>query len=458
MLLMAGVYQPDSGELAIEGEPVKLRDPNHSQQKGISTVFQELALAPNMSVAENVFTNSQPSNRAGLISFEEMYRQTENALQMFGVDINPKAPLRTYSVAVQQIVEIARAIQRKAKVLILDEPTSAIGERETDKLLSVLDMLRNRGVSIIYVSHKLDEVFAISDRITVLKDGNLVKTMNTADTFQEAVVNMMVGRELSQLYPPLMAGGVGHPELKLKNLSGPGYSNVNLEIASGSILGVFGLTGAGRTELARGIFGVDPLTSGEIEISGKPINISKPNEAMDCGLAYIPEDRKKDGLFLDMSIKDNATVACLKALSGPVLMHRSKEEALAKDSIDKLGIKARDIAQPVSGLSGGNQQKVLFAKWLARKPKVLIADEPTRGVDVGAKAEIHALLRDLASQGAAVVMISSELPEILGMSDRIAVMREGSMVAVLDHDEANEELIAAYALGTKADDLIPAAF
>jgi len=451
MLLLAGVYQPDGGELFINGEPVKLRDPNHSQQKGISTVFQELALAPNMSVAENVFTNSQPSNHAGLIAFEDMYRQTEKAMQMFGIDINPKAQLGSYSVAIQQIVEIARAIQRQAKVLILDEPTSAIGEQETEKLLAVLDMLRKRGVSIIYVSHKLNEVFSISDRITVLKDGQLVKTLNTVETNQEQVVNMMVGRELSQLFPPLKKEGKLHPELRLKHLSGQGYADVSLDVYAGSILGIFGLTGAGRTELARGIFGVEPVRSGEIEIDGKPVKITNPHQVMDYGVAYIPEDRKQDGLFLNMSIKDNTSVACLKSLSGPVLMHRSKEESLAKDAIGKLGIKARSINQPVSGLSGGNQQKVLFAKWLARKPKVLIADEPTRGVDIGAKAEIHTLLRGHANEGNAVVMISSELPEILGMSDFIAVMREGRLVAMLDHSEANEERIAAYALGTKTD-------
>ncbi len=451
MLLMAGVYQPDEGDLIIEGQPVKLRDPHHSQLKGISTVFQELALAPNMSVAENVFTNVQPTNRAGLIHFEDMYRETQKALEIFGVEINPKAPLRNYSVAIQQIVEIARAIQRKARVLILDEPTSAIGERETEKLLQVLRMLRDRGVSIIYVSHKLNEVFAISDRITVLKDGNLVGTLNTADTTQDAVVNMMVGRELSQLFPESHNGGKEETTLKVKNLSGPGFSNVSLDMQSGKVLGIFGLTGAGRTELARGIFGVEPIFSGEILIRDHTVKIANPQQAMNEGIAYIPEDRKQDGLFLEMSFRDNTAAACLRALSGSIFMHRAKEESLAQDAMDKLEIKARSIGQPVSGLSGGNQQKVLFAKWLSRHPKVLIADEPTRGVDVGAKAEIHALLRELADDGAAVVMISSELPEVLGMSDRIAVMREGRLVTVLDRNQATEELVASYALGTIGD-------
>ena len=455
MLIMAGVYQPDGGELIIEGQPVKLRDPHDSQRKGISTVFQELALAPNMSVAENVFTNVQPSNRVGLIHFENMYRDTEKALEIFGVQINPKAPLRNYSVAIQQIVEIARAIQSKARVLILDEPTSAIGERETEKLLQVLRMLRDRGVSIIYVSHKLKEVFAISDRITVLKDGNLVATVRTADTSQDAVVNMMVGRELSQLFPPPHNGGKAESVLRVRNLSGRGFSNVSLELYSGQILGIFGLTGAGRTELARGIFGAEPIITGEILIHDQTVKIANPQQAMNEGLAYIPEDRKLDGLFLEMSFKDNTAAACLRALSGFIFMNRSKGEALARDSMDKLGIKARSIGQTVAGLSGGNQQKVLFAKWLARHPKVLIADEPTRGVDVGAKAEIHTLLRKLADDGAAVVMISSELPEVLGMSDRIAVMREGRLVSLVDREQATEELVASYALGTIGDSNYP---
>jgi ABC-type sugar transport system ATPase subunit len=456
MHILAGVYQPDGGELLIQGQPVKLRDPHHSQLVGISTVFQELALAPNMSVAENVFTNVQPANRAGLIRFEDMYAETKKALEIFGVQINPKAPLRNYSVAIQQIVEIARAIQRNAKVLILDEPTSAIGERETEKLLQVLRMLRARGVSIIYVSHKLNEVFAISDRITVLKDAKLVSTVRTEETSQDAVVKMMVGRELSQLFPPLHGGAKVSPLLKVKNLSGYGFSNVSLDMYSGQVLGIFGLTGAGRSELAGAIFGSEPVKAGEILIDDQTVKFANPHQAMNQGIAYIPEDRKQDGLFLEMSFKDNTAAACLRALSGYIFMSRTKEEKLAQGAMSQLGIRARSIGQLVSGLSGGNQQKVLFAKWLARGPKVLIADEPTRGVDVGAKAEIHALLRKLANNGAAVAMISSELPEVLGMSDRVAVMRAGQLVAVLDRNQATEELVAAYALGTIGDNLCSA--
>jgi ABC-type sugar transport system ATPase subunit len=336
-------------------------------------------------------------------------------------------------------------------VLILDEPTSAIGERETENLLKVLRLLRDRGVSVIYVSHKLNEIFEISDRITVLKDGQLVATVRTADTSPDAIVNMMVGRVLSQLYPDPHDGGQQEAVLKVRNLSGAGFSKVSLDVHPGEVLGIFGLTGAGRTELGRGIFGSEPIVEGEILIQDRVVKIGNPQQAMAEGIAYIPEDRKQDGLFLEMSVRDNTAAACLSALSGPIFMRRSKEESLARGAVETLGIKARSIEQPVAGLSGGNQQKVLFAKWLSRNPKVLIADEPTRGVDVGAKAEIHGLLRKLANNGAAVVMISSELPEILGMSDRVAVMRAGRLVAVLNRNEATEELVASHALGTTGD-------
>jgi ABC-type sugar transport system ATPase subunit len=446
MLVMAGVHQPDGGELLIDGQRVRPRDPHHAQRLGISTVFQELALCPNMSVAENVFTNTQPVHGLGLIRFRDLYEATERALQPFGVELNPRAPLRQYNVAKQQIVEIARAVQRQARVLILDEPTSAIGERETEQLFQVLRMLRAQGVGIIYVSHKLDEVFAISDRITVLKDGKLVGTVPTEDATQDMVVRMMVGRELEQLFPS-RNGVRREPILEIRNLSGRGYSNVSLTMYTGEVLGVFGLTGAGRTELARGIFGIEPPISGQILIRGRPIKARSPGTAIAEGIAYIPEDRKRDGLFLEMTLRENIAAACLRAVSGFVFMDRARENSLASQAVEKLWIRTTGIQQRVSRLSGGNQQKVLFAKWLACRPAVLIADEPTRGVDVGAKAEVHALLRSLANGGAAVVMISSELPEVLGMSDRVAVMREGRLVGIFDREEATEERIGSYALG-----------
>ncbi len=447
MLVMAGVHQPDGGQILVDGRSVKIHDPLEAQRLGISTVFQDLALCPNMTVAENIFTNSQPVTGPGLIRYGQMFADTERALQAFGVKINPRAPLRQYNVAIQQIVEIARAVHRNVRVLILDEPTSAIGERETEQLFQVLSMLREQGMGIIYVSHKLDEVFAISDRITVLKDGKLVGTVQTTAVSQHEVVGMMVGRELDQLFPP-PDGGVREPVLELRNLTGRGFRGVSLTAYSGEVLGLFGLTGAGRTELARGIFGIDPPTSGEVVFQGHLLKTDSPGKAMEKGIAYIPEDRKRDGLFLEMSLKQNVAAACLRAVSGSIFMQRAREDALAREAVGMVQIKARSIEQRVSSLSGGNQQKVLFAKWLARHPKLLIADEPTRGIDVGAKAEVHGILRRLANEGAAVVMISSELPEVLGMSDRIAVMREGRLAGIFGREESTEERIAAYALGT----------
>ena len=447
MLIMAGVYQPDGGDLLVDGQSVRIRDPLEAQQLGISTVFQELALAPTLSVAENVFTNSQPVNGAGFVRFPEMYAACASALDHFGVEVNPRTPLYRYNVATQQIIEIARAIQRNARVVILDEPTSAIGERETQRLFNCLKLLKEQGVGVIYVSHKLDEVFAISDRITVLKDGKLVGTLRTAETDQDTIVRMMVGRELQQMFPD-RNGGRREAVLELRNLTGGGYSDVSLTLYSGEVLCLFGLTGSGRTELARGIFGSEVPTHGELLLEGRPVRIRHPSEAMDAGIAYITEDRKRDGLFLERSLSDNVAVTVLRALSGRVFLKSARVGAHARSAISSLQIKARSAEQHMSGMSGGNQQKVLFAKWLARRPKVLIADEPTRGIDVGAKAEVHSLLRQLANEGAAVLMISSELPEVMGMNDRTAVMREGRVVGVLDHDAATQERIAGYALGT----------
>ena len=449
MLIMSGVYQPDGGELFLDGNRILLGDPHHAQQSGISTVFQELALSPKMNVAENVFTNSQPSGPLGWIRFDEMHRRTREALDAFGVNIDPNSPLYTHSVAVQQIVEIARAVQRNARVLILDEPTSAIGEREREQLMRVVRTLRNQGVGIILVSHKLEEVFALADRITVLKDGRLVGTVNTADTSRDEVVRMMVGRELSHLYPARSAT-VPKPLLEIRNLSGPGFANVDLIVRSGEILGLFGLTGSGRSELTRAIFGARKRTSGQVFLNENPQHFGSTWQAMQAGIAYITEDRKLDGLFMSMSVRRNIAAVCLKVLSGLFFMNRSKENHMARESIDSLNIKASSTRQLVSGLSGGNQQKVLFAKWLARRPRILIADEPTRGIDIGAKAEVHSILRRLADNGTAVMMISSELPEIIGMCDRIAVMREGRLIKIFMGNEATEERVGAAALGTDA--------
>jgi len=434
----------------LDGKEIHLSDPNQAQHLGISLVFQELALCTNMSVAENIFTNMQPVNRFDFIDFEEMNRVTRSSLEAFGVEIDPQVPLRKYNLATQQIVEIARAIQRNASVLLLDEPTSAIGSRETQRLFQVIRSLRDRGVGVVYVSHKLDEVFDISDRITVLKDGKLMGTVTTHETTSDDIVRMMVGRDFEKMFPQSNIT-MSAPLLRVNHFTGKGFSDISLTANSGEVLGLFGLTGAGRSELARAIFGIDAPLSGDIYLDDQIVHIKNPREAMKMGIAYVPEDRKIDGLFLEMSLQNNVGSTNLETISQGMMIINRKQAALAKDWMQQLMIKARNIEQLVNYLSGGNQQKVLFAKWLARSPRVLIADEPTRGVDVGAKADIHTLLHDLARKGAAVVMISSELPEIMGLSDRIAVMRAGKVVGVFNSADATEEQLVAYASGASTN-------
>jgi ABC-type sugar transport system ATPase subunit len=448
MSILAGVIKPDGGTLQMDGNPIQLRDPHDAQAKGISIVFQELALSPNMSVAENIFTNSQPVGRSGLINFNKMYDQAHQTMESFGVDLNSRAPLRNYSLAVQQIVEITRATHRKARVLLLDEPTSAIGQRETEQLFQVIRSLSKSGVGVVYVSHKLDEVFAISDRITVLKDGKWMATVNTADTSVDEVVHFMVGRDLKALFPE-RDNAQGTPVLEARNLSGGKFSDISLTAYAGQILGLFGLTGAGRTELARAIFGIDPVLSGEILLDGQVVKVRHPGDAMRLGITYITEDRKIDGLFLEMSIRNNIAATNLEQVSQGEFINNRRLNRLTQELVERLQIKVHNLEQGLNHVSGGNQQKVLFSKWLARNPKVLIADEPTRGVDVGSKADIHRLLYELARQGAAVVMISSELPEIMGLSDRIVVMHQGHLVAQYLPNDVTEDQIVASAISLK---------
>jgi ribose transport system ATP-binding protein len=446
MLIMAGVLKLDGGSLLLNGKEVVIHDPSHAQHLGISLVFQELALCANMSVAENIFTNIQPVKSLDFVDFEKMNGATRASLEAFGIDLDPAAPLRNYNLATQQIVEIARAIQRNASVLLLDEPTSAIGSRETERLFQVIRSLRDRGVGVVYVSHKLDEVFEISDRITVLKDGMLMGTVVTDQTTPDEIVRMMVGREFDKMFPQAEKADSASL-LRLEHLSGSGFTDVSLDANSGEVLGLFGLTGAGRSELARAVFGIDPVTKGEILLDNRPVRIVSPQKAMKLGIAYVPEDRKLDGLFLEMSLQNNVASTNLDQVSQGLMISDRRLASLAGDWIQRLQIRARNLEHLVGYLSGGNQQKVLFGKWLARGPRVLIADEPTRGVDVGAKADIHSLLHDLARKGAAVLMISSELPEVMGLCDRIAVMRAGKIVGVFKGNEATEEQLVAYAAG-----------
>ena len=449
MLILAGVHQKDSGQILLEGNPVEIQDPHHAQTLGISMVHQDLSLAPPLSVAENMFANRQPLNSLGMVDFPRLYQQTREALAQFEVNVDPRRPVRDLSVAIQQVVEIATALSRQAKVLILDEPTSALTAHETEILFRIIGQLRTQGVTILYITHKLSEVMEISDRFTVLRDGQVVGTLETRQATEDDIVRMMVGRELSQYFPDL--GRVTDEcLLEVKNLSGRTFRNVSFKLYKGEVLGVAGLAGAGRTDMARAIFGADPLVSGDIYLNGHKIQVNSPAAAVNHGLGYVPEDRKEAGLFLSLTVRENTVAAGLQQFSNLIFMDHRKMLSAVTDIVRNLDIKTPSLEQQVMNLSGGNQKKVMLAKWLVINPKVLIVDEPTRGVDVGVKADVHQLLRDLAVRGVGVIMISSELPEVLGMSDRILIMREGEIVGEISHADATEENVMSYAAGVQA--------
>lgn len=450
MKILSGVYTADAGEILFEGRRVTPSTPREALQLGIAIVHQELSLVPPLTVAENIFPGRLPTNWLGFVKYGQLFRDARRVLDDLDVHVDPRALVSDISIANQQLVEIAKALSQNCKVLILDEPTSALTEREVEILFSLLKRLAAQGVGILYISHKLDEIFRLSDRITVLRDGQYIGTVKTAEATTDMIIRMMVGRELGSMYPP-KADEIGQPLLEVRDLRLPGSSaKINLALRAGEIVGVAGLIGAGRTELARAIFGVDPITDGQILLDGKPISISSPSEAIQHRIGYLPEDRKAAGLFLDMSVKWNIESVNRPAVTSYGFVDPNREAELAREYISRLEISTPSIEQEVRRLSGGNQQKVLVAKWLAIRPRVFMVDEPTRGVDVGAKSEIHHLLRELAAAGVAVMMISSELPEILGLSDRILVMHNGAIVAELDGNAATEEQIMHYASGQAA--------
>lgn len=441
MKILAGVSTADAGEIRFEGRPVTPTTPREALALGIAIVHQELSLVPPLTVAENIFPGRLPTNALGMVRYGALFDQAQQVLDRLHVDVNPRTVVETLSIANQQLVEIAKAISLNCKILILDEPTSALTDHEADRLLAFLRRLAADGVGIVYISHKLKEIFALADRITVLRDGTYVGTHRTADTTPDNIIRMMVGRELGNMYPPKNTER-GAALFEVIDVRLPGETAVNsFSLYAGEVLGFAGLIGSGRSELARAIFGAEPRDSGEIFLNGERILINSPRDAIALGLGYLPEDRKAAGLFLDMSIKLNMEAAVIGEVSSGGFIAGAKERALADRYVKQLHVSTPHIEQEVRRLSGGNQQKTLVAKWLAIHPKILIVDEPTRGIDVGAKKEIHYLLRQLAASGVGVIMISSELPEVLGMSDRILVMHEGGIVAEYAAAEATEEKI-----------------
>ncbi len=451
MKILSGVYTADAGEITYEGRPIAPDNPHEALKLGIAIVHQELSLVPALTVGENIFPGRLPTNRLGMVRYGELFRRSREALAKMEVAVDPRTLVSTLSVASQQLIEITKALSSDCKVLILDEPTSALTEHEAETLFTLLRRLASEGVGILYISHKLSEIFALADRVTVLRDGKYIGTETIQDITPDVVIRMMVGRELGDMYPEKLQER-GAPILEVRNLTLPGQkSGCSFNLYRGEILGFAGLIGSGRTELARAIFGADPKLSGEILLDGQPVTIDSPSQAIRQRVGYLPEDRKAAGLFLSMAIKNNLEASILREVAANGFIVPAKERSLAQEYVQRLNISTPSVEQEIRRLSGGNQQKALVAKWLAIKPRLLIVDEPTRGIDVGAKREIHYLLRQLASEGVGVIMISSELPEILGMSDRVMVMHEGQIMAELDAANATEERIMTYASGQMSE-------
>ncbi len=446
--IASGVYQPDGGEIVVGGKAVRFGSPRDAQVHGIATIYQELLLYPELSVAENIFMGHAPRTRLGAVNWPEMRRKAEELLASLNIhDLDVTTKVGRLTVGNRQRVEIAKALSMNARVLIMDEPTAAITEADVERLFEIIRLLKGREVGVVYISHRLHEVFDIGDRVTVLRDGRYIATKAVAETTEDELVNMMVGRTLDTMFPKLETQ-VGEVVLEVRGLSrGRMVRDVSFQLRAGEIVGMAGLVGSGRSEVAQTIFGLTPPQAGTILMRGREIKIKSPRQAMRYGIAYLPEDRGTQGLIRQMELRHNTSLTVLRDLSRAGFINRQKEMQLAQSTIEKLSIRAYSPLQIVGKLSGGNQQKVVVGKWLATRPRVLIVDEPTRGIDVGAKAEIHRLLSELAQQGLAILMISSELPEILGMSDRILVMREGRLVAEFSRAEATQENVGMAMMG-----------
>ena len=446
--IITGAVRPDGGEITLDGQTIHDNAPRRARSLGIAAIYQQPALFPELTVAENIAFGLEPPSLWRRINWRARRRRAAELLAQVGARIDAERLAGDLSMPQQQLVEIARAVGAEARVLIMDEPTASLSQEDTRNLFEVILRLRARGVGIIYISHRLDELPLIADRVTVLRDGATVDTRLMAEVDRHELISLMVGRELSAVFPkrPVELGGV-MLDLRRLGCRAAGVSNVNLTVRAGEIVGLAGLVGAGRTELARTIFGLTPKDEGEIRLRGKVVNITSPAQAIRCGIAYLPEDRRRHGVVLDMAVSANVTLASLDQLAGSGAFDFRREKAIAAGFINQLKIKTPAVFAPAAALSGGNQQKVALSRWLAIKPSVLILDEPTQGVDVGAKSEIHALMIELAAQGAAILMISSELPEVLGMSDRVGVMRGGALVGMLDRREATPQRILALALG-----------
>ena len=436
--IITGALEPTGGQMIFDGRVITKNDPMKSINNGIFTIYQELNLLSAMSVMDNMFLGKEIAHK-GFLSKKRMLQICNDVIGQLGVEINPKSLIRDLSVAYQQLVEIAKVLLSESKVLIMDEPTAPLTENETEILFGIIQKLKEKGVSIIYISHKLDEVFRLADRTTVIRDGEHIKTMYTKDATKEELIKLMIGRELGDQYPD-HSPDIGEPLLQVESLRNHRVKDVSLVLRKGEILGVAGLVGSGRTEMARAIFGADKKHSGRLLLNGVEITVRSPLDAIRNGIGLIPEDRKHQGLLLQQTIKLNMTFSSLRSHKRP-LIHMKNEHKFCKDLWKKLNIRGSSLMQKAISLSGGNQQKVVLAKWLATKCDILIFDEPTRGIDVGAKREIYTLMSQMSKEGKSLIMISSEMPELIGMSDRIVVFREGALVGELSGDDISQENI-----------------
>lgn len=447
MKILAGVYRPDEGNIEIEGKQVVIDSPDKARALGISIIHQELNLAPNLKVAENVFMGREPHTLLGWIDFAKMEQDTQKVLEQVGASFTPSTVTGQLSIGQQQLVEIARALSENARIVVMDEPTASLTEPETQKLFEIMRNLKKQDITIIYISHRMAEIYELADRVTILRDGQYVDTKERSTVNDSELIRQMVGRPIEDLYEHT-SPNAGDAVLEVRNLSDGHYiHSATLTLRKGEIVGLAGLIGAGRTELARLIFGADHHASGEIRVNGNAVTITSTIDAIRAGIALVPESRKEQGLFLQLGVQENIAMNLLPTLTTAGLIDGRRVRETAQTQIDALSIHLSSPSQKAINLSGGNQQKVVLARWLTLKPKVLLLDEPTRGVDVGAKAEIYHIMSELAANGVAILMISSELPEILGMSDRILVMREGQIVTELPGHTTKQEEIMEYATG-----------
>lgn len=446
MKIAAGIHQPDAGRMLLGGRPFQPASPQDSLRSGIGMVHQELSLAPDVSVAENILAGREP-RRGCFVDWKELYRRASVLLSEFGLAIDPSAPVSSIGIGYRQIIEILKAMSAETRIIVFDEPTSSLEAQEAELVLATIRRLAARSVGVVYISHRMNEVFTISDRISVMRDGKLVLTRAVREAGRDEIVNAMVGRTFTDLYPPKGAQ-FGDELLRVESFTrAPAFEDVSFTLRKGEVLGFSGLVGSGRTELMRAIFAADPIDSGSVYLEGRPVLLRSIPDAIGAGIAYCPEDRKLLGLFLDRSVEDNIACASLRECSSSGMLRPERTRDLASRFCTRLSVKTTGLEQEVASLSGGNQQKVLLARWIATRPKVLIVDEPTRGVDVGAKSEIHKMLRAYTNDGNGVIVVSSEMPELIGLCDRIIAMHSGRMTGELPGASATEEQLIRLIVG-----------